>query len=94
MARRVYDLEFKKDVVRLTYESGKSCMEISKDVGVPINTIYRWRDELISSGAVKIDKDVVEQAEEIKRLKAELADTKMERDILKKAMAIFLSNKK
>ena len=94
MARRVYDLEFKKDVVRLLLESGKSISSLSKDVGVPTATIHRWKDELLTNGAVKIDKAVLEQSEELKKLRKLNAELQMERDILKKALAIFSAMKK
>jgi transposase-like protein len=41
--RNRYDLEFKKDVVRMSYESGKSVLELSKDLGIADVSIYKWR---------------------------------------------------
>ena len=89
MKRKHHDLEFKKDVVRLSYESGKSVRELAKDMGISDWAIYRWRKDLSESGEFKVDKEVISHGEEIKRLKRELADVKLERDILKKAMVIF-----
>lgn len=92
-SRRKYDLEFKKDVVKMSYESGKSIPELSKDLGISNVSVYAWRKELIDAGIVNISKDVRDQGEQIKQLKKELADVRMERDILKKAMIIFSSKK-
>ena len=89
MKRKHYDLEFKKDVVRLSYESGKSIQELSKDMGISDWAIYRWRKDLSESGEFQVGQEVISHGDEIKRLKRELADVKLERDILKKAMAIF-----
>ena len=89
-----YDLEFKKDVVRLSFESGKTIVQLSKDMGISEKNVYRWRKELIDNGTVKIEQSVMEQSEELKRLRSELRETKEERDILKKAMAIFTVKKK
>ncbi len=89
-----YDLEFKKDVVRLSFESGKTIVQLSKDMGISEKNVYRWRKELTNNGIVKIDQSVMEQSEELKILRRELRETKEERDILKKAMAIFTVKKK
>ena len=89
MKRKHHDLEFKKDVVRLSYESGKSVWELAQDMGISDWAIYRWRKDLSESGEFKVGQEVISNGDEIKRLKRELADVKLERDILKKAMAIF-----
>ena len=91
--RNRYDLEFKKDVVRMSYESGKSVLELSKDLGVADVSIYKWRKELVKTGLVQISQDVKDQGEQIRQLRKENADLKMERDILKKAMVIFTAKK-
>lgn len=91
--RNRYDLEFKKDVVRMSYESGKGVHELGQDLGVSDTSIYKWRRELVESGIVKISQDVRDQGELIKQLRRENADLKMERDILKKAMVIFTVKK-
>ncbi|NCC70570.1 hypothetical protein EOM09_03230 [bacterium] len=84
-----YDLEFKKDVVRLSYEGTKTIVQLSKDLGVSQKNIYRWRNELEDKGLIKIEQSVLDQAQELRRLRRENAEIKEERDILKKAMAIF-----
>lgn len=89
-----YDLEFKKDVVRLSYEGSKSVVEICSDMGVSTKNLYRWRKELLEQGVIKIDKEVLEQGEELKKLRRENAELKLEREILKKAMVIFTANKR
>jgi transposase len=92
-SRRKYDLEFKKDVVKMSYESGKSVPELSKDLGISNVSVYAWRKELVDTGIVNNSKDVRDQGEQIKQLKKELSEVRMERDILKKAMVIFSSKK-
>ena len=92
--KKVYDLEFKKDVVRHSYESGKSVSEICEAFDVPDATFYRWRKELVNKGIVKVEQEVKDQGDESRKLRKELLEVKTERDILKKAMVIFAVNKK
>lgn len=86
-----YDKEFKEQAVRLIYDTGKSVPQIAKDLGININTLYGWKlkyDRIPgSTGLTPIE-------EENRKLKKELADAVMERDILKKAVAIFSTPRK
>ncbi len=86
MSPKKYDEAFKRNAVGLI-ESGHSAASVARDLGVPINRIYAWRDKygkLVSKhGNAKHNLD--NEA----RLERELAHTKMELDILKKAIAIF-----
>ena|SRR3990167_876191 len=88
---RKYDREFKFNAVKLYYEHGKKLEEVSKGLGIPKSTLYTWvmqnesegKESFRGSGKVKASN------EELFLLKKELADVKQERDILKKAVAIF-----
>lgn len=90
MSKR-YDEEFKKQAVKLAYESNKNVPEIAKDLGISDNILYQWKKkysrEQDAEGLTPIEK-------ENQRLKKELADAIMERDILKKAVAIFSTHRK
>lgn len=89
--RRVYDQEFKREAVRLVIEGKAPASKIADDLGLNVNILYRWvsqfRDDPQNSfpgkGKLKPEDG------EIRKLKRELADVKEERDILKKAVAIF-----
>ena len=93
--QRKYDKEFKINSIKLYRESGKKLEEIARDLGIPKSTLYTWvqefkehgEDSFVGSGQIKPCN------EEIYRLKKQLADVTMERDILKKAAAIFLKPK-
>lgn len=91
--RRKYDPEFKKQAVLLTAEPGRSVKEVAENLGISRELIYRWRrqmqdrGELAFPGHGKIS--LTEEQERIRELEKKLRDTEMERDILKKAMAIF-----
>jgi transposase len=93
---RKYEVGFKRDAVRLANESGKADSAVERDLGVYQGAIRTWRKELGRSGedAFPGKGKLHAHDEEFRRLRRELADVKMERDILKKAMAIFSNPRK
>jgi transposase len=92
--RRHYDEEFKRNAVELSYKSGKTVSQVADDLGIHITLLAKWRKQqkiygdraFPGTGKLRRGND---KEEEIRRLKKELADVREERDILKKAMAIF-----
>ncbi len=91
MSRRSnFTQEFKKEAVELLRSSGKTSLEIAKDLGINRDNLLRRNRELEyeerKTGTVTINP---EDIDEIKRLKKEMAILKQERDILKKALGIF-----
>jgi len=89
--RKRYDSEFKRNAVKLADSSGKGDSVIERELGVYQGSIRSWRKAL--------QEDAVEAfpgtghmkplEEENRRLRRELEDVRQERDILKKAVAIF-----
>ncbi len=93
--QKKYDREFKVNAVKLYRESGKSMEEIGRDLGIPKATLHGWIREFKEYGENSFPGKgkLLPCNEEIYRLKKQLADVTMERDILKKAAAIFLKPK-
>lgn len=88
MARK-YENEFKVMIVELL-ESGRKVSEISDEFSLNGNMIRRWRHEFKDKQGDFSKKRQLTQSElEIKQLRKELKDVKLERDILKKAVSIF-----
>ena len=89
--QRKYDREFKLNTVKLYQEGIKSLAKISADLGVPIATLAGWVKEFKENGEESFPGTGTLKPcnEELFRLRRELADVKQERDILKKAVAIF-----
>ena len=88
--RQNYTNEFKEEAVKLITEQGYSVAEASRNLGVNANMLGRWKRD-IESGSVKdatISDGVSIQAE-LKRLRKENTQLKLEREILKKAAAFF-----
>ena len=93
--QRKYDREFKINAVKLYRESGKGLEGAAKNLGISKATLYTWVKEFKEHGEDSFPGSGVLKPcnEEIYRLKKQLADVTMERDILKKAAAIFLKPK-
>jgi transposase len=89
--RRRFTREFKVETVKLITDGDNSVSQIAADLGIHPNTLYKWvkqysdkpQEAFPGSGYVTSD------AEMIRQLKRDNERLKMERDILKKAMAIF-----
>lgn len=76
-------------------ESGQSAKQVSEDYQLNANMIRRWRKEHQSnkeSFTGKGKPSLSDAEKELYALRKELAEVKMERDILKKAVSIFSRN--
>ena len=89
-ARAQYTLEFKQEAVRLV-ESGQSIRAAARQLNVAEQSLFNWvkaqREGRLAGAASS--RTVRAAQMEISRLRAELAQVKMERDILGKATAYF-----
>jgi len=90
--RQKYDREFKRKAVELSYARGNA-KEIAEELDIGPELLYRWRREYQqydkNSFPGKGKPKMTDIERENARLKKELRDAKMERDILKKAVSIF-----
>jgi transposase len=91
-----YTAEFKAEAVRLVINSGKSCAEIARNLGVRPHLVVRWKQRYEQQGAAgrplftgRGVAALSEQELRFKRLERELEIARQERDILKKALAFF-----
>ena len=89
-----YSREFKLEAVRLLEESGKPIRVIAEELGVSKNALATWKKAIRENGLQAFpDGGLTEEQRQIRELKKELKDARMERDILKKAVAIFSTKK-
>lgn len=93
-SRRKYDRQFKMDAVALLKSSEKSGAEVARGLGIKPNLLYRWREELTRHKDTVFPGNGNPHDAELARLKKENADIRLERDILKKAVAIFSKTEK
>jgi len=91
--RRKYDSDFKKNAVLLSNEPGRSVSEVAEKLGINGDLIYQWKKALKKKGVLAFPgkgiEALTEEQKRIRDLEKRLKDAEMERDILKKAMAIF-----
>jgi transposase len=85
------DKAFKQEAVHLVQNSGKSMGQIAEDLGIGMSTLSRWCSEAAKNGESAFVGSGNHQPEEaeIRRLRRENEILRQERDILKKAVAIF-----
>ena len=89
MEKRKYENEFKAMLVELL-SSGRTAKELSDEYNINSGIIRRWGREYASkSGDFSKKREVSAEELELKLLKKELKEVRMERDILKKAVSIF-----
>lgn len=87
MSRIPYSDEFKDEAVRLVTEQGLPRKRVARDLGVSVGTLRDWILQRVSD-PTPIPDDLPAE-ERIRQLQRELERTRMERDILKKAVGIF-----
>ena len=84
-SRRSYPKELKREAVQMLLD-GHSAQSVCNNLGIPNTTLlYRWKADLLrQSGSAA---STLEQR--VRQLEEQLRRTERERDILKKALAIF-----
>ena len=87
--RQRFTKEFKLEAVRLLKQSGRPAAELARELGVPRNRLYKWAAQLEAHGTFPGSGRPANAADELTRLKRDLARVTEERDILKKAAAYF-----
>jgi transposase len=90
--RSVFTKEFKEEAVKMVMEGGLTQPEVCRRLSLANSTLARWVRQAKKGGlstAVGKRAPVTEEEMELARLKREVAELKMERDILKNAAAHF-----
>lgn len=88
--RRTFSREFKLAAVKKIIEQGMSYAQVARDLGVRDSLIRNWKKTFEKDGTLKAEITSSNSVEdELKRLREENRQLKMERDILKKATVFF-----
>lgn len=89
--RRVFDQEFKRAAVKLVIEGGRGLRDVSRSLGLHENVLRRWKSQYLEDRehAFPGKGHMKPHEEELLRLKRKVMDLEQEREILKKALAIF-----
>ncbi len=91
--RKKYDREFREGAVRIVEETSKPIAQVARDLGVNEGTLGNWvqRARAAREGHGELSKD---DYEELKRLRAEVAELRMERDVLKRSVVLWVKERR
>jgi transposase len=94
--RRRYDREFKEGAVRLVIEGGQTVAGTAKDLGITENMLGRWKKEYLEDReqAFPGKGHMKPEDAELHQLRRRVVELEEEREILKKALAIFSKHPK
>ena len=84
--RKKYDREFRDGAVRIVEETKKPVAQVARDLGVNEGTLGNMAREA-REGADGLSKGDIA---ELKRLRAENAELRMERDVLKRSVVLWV----
>jgi transposase len=96
--RRRFTDDFKREAVALLASSGRPLMQIATELGIAPSMLRNWRNRGVGQHAgpalrpntpASTPHSAADPAAEISRLRRENDRLRMERDILKKTVAIF-----
>jgi transposase len=87
--RNKYDREFREGAVRIVHETNKPIAQIARDLGINEGTLGNW---VAHDREARQDSDGLSKGdiEELKRLRAENAELRMERDVLKRSVVLWV----
>ena len=87
--RRKFDPEFREGAVRIVRETGKPIAQVARDLGINAGTLANWcaRERAEHEGTEGLSTG---DAVELKRLRAEVAELRMARDVLKRSVVLWV----
>ena len=88
---RTFDKDFKINAVKLVLEGSRSMSKIANEIGLSPNTLTNWKKEFLKDKENSFPGKGYQKPDdaELTRLRRQLARVTQERDILKKAIAVF-----
>jgi transposase len=87
--RRKFDQEFREGAVRIVRDTGKPIAQVARDLGINAGTLGNWvaKDRAEHEGRQGLSTGDIA---ELKRLRAQVAELRMERDVLKRSVVLWV----
>jgi transposase len=88
--RRKFDQDFRDGAVRIVRETGKPIAQVARELGVNEGTLGNWVTQdrkRREGGGAALDAD---ERAELARLRREVAELKVQRDVLKRSVALWV----
>ena len=88
---RHFSREFKRDAVQLVTEKGMPVGQVARELDLHPNLLHLWRRKFLAQGdqAFSAKGRIKPENADIRLLRKELEKVREQRDILKKALAVF-----
>ena len=97
VTRKQYTKEFKLDAISLVMDQGHTTSEVSRNLEITPNMLRRWIREYQADDAdqsFRGNGKLTPEQEEIRQLKAQIKQLKLEKQILKEATVFFAKETK
>lgn len=92
LPRGVYTQEFREQAVKLAHTEGLSMREAARRLSIPVGSLKNWVNAARAGKLNEVgqaQKPLTDLEMELARVRKELAEVKLERDLLKKFAAYF-----
>ena len=91
--RKKYNKAEKLEIIKMSLDEDTQIKQLALRFGISENTIYNWRSRYYKEQGIEPEgqgvKSLSAEEREIAKLKKQLREAQLERDILKKAIGIF-----